>query len=120
MTARPRAWRAPANSSADEALRTSTNTTNSREAVSGSRYASEQGGLSGLPLQQLSDHVLEGLSRRLADEIPVIAVGGIATPQDVLKFFMAGATAVQLGTVLFSRPELVRAVTSGRPRSTNA
>lgn len=45
--------------------------------------------------------------------IPVVAVGGIATADDVLKFFMAGATAVQLGTVLFSRPTLLREVQQG-------
>lgn len=45
--------------------------------------------------------------------IPVVAVGGIASAADVLKFFMAGATAVQLGTVLFSRPELVGEVREG-------
>jgi dihydroorotate dehydrogenase (NAD+) catalytic subunit len=45
--------------------------------------------------------------------IPVVAVGGIATADDVLKFFMAGATAVQLGTVLFSRPTLLREVQHG-------
>jgi len=45
--------------------------------------------------------------------IPVVAVGGIATAADVLKFFMAGATAVQLGTVLFSRPTLLREVQQG-------
>jgi dihydroorotate dehydrogenase (NAD+) catalytic subunit len=45
--------------------------------------------------------------------IPVVAVGGIASATDVIKFFMAGATAVQLGTVLFSRPELVADVRHG-------
>lgn len=45
--------------------------------------------------------------------IPVVAVGGIAAAADVLKFFMAGATAVQLGTVLFSRPSLLQEVQVG-------
>ena len=45
--------------------------------------------------------------------IPVVAVGGIASADDVLKYFMAGATAVQLGTVLFSRPTLLAEVKSG-------
>ena len=48
-----------------------------------------------------------------AVRIPVIAVGGIAGPREALKFFMAGATAVQLGTVLYSRPELLAEVRAG-------
>ena len=48
-----------------------------------------------------------------AVRIPVVAVGGIAHAEDVLKFFMAGASAVQLGTVLFSNPELLRQVRAG-------
>lgn len=48
-----------------------------------------------------------------AVHIPVVAVGGIASEREVLKFFMAGATAVQLGTVLFSRPTLLRDVREG-------
>jgi len=45
--------------------------------------------------------------------IPVIAVGGVATAADVLKFFMAGAKAVQLGTVLFSNYALLEEVRAG-------
>lgn len=48
-----------------------------------------------------------------AVDIPVVAVGGIAGPTEALKFFMAGATAVQLGTVLYSRPELLAEVRQG-------
>ncbi len=48
-----------------------------------------------------------------AVRIPVIAVGGIASASDVIKFFMAGASAVQLGTLLFSRPTLLAEVKAG-------
>jgi dihydroorotate dehydrogenase (NAD+) catalytic subunit len=48
-----------------------------------------------------------------AVRIPVVAVGGIAGAGEALKFFMAGATAVQLGTVLYSRPELLAEVRDG-------
>ena len=36
--------------------------------------------------------------------IPVIAVGGIATIDDVMEFLVAGATAVQVGTANFYDP----------------
>lgn len=48
-----------------------------------------------------------------AVRIPVVAAGGIAGPAEVLKFFMAGAAAVQLGTVLFSKPTLLAEVRDG-------
>lgn len=34
-------------------------------------------------------------------DIPVIGVGGISSPDDARKFFMAGASAVQIGTAIF-------------------
>jgi len=37
-------------------------------------------------------------------KIPVIGCGGISTAADALEFIMAGATAVQTGTVGFSNP----------------
>lgn len=41
-----------------------------------------------------------------AVSIPVIGVGGIACIDDARKFFLAGATAVQIGTQLFADPGL--------------
>ncbi|OQX86066.1 MAG: dihydroorotate dehydrogenase B catalytic subunit [Candidatus Latescibacteria bacterium 4484_7] len=39
-------------------------------------------------------------------EIPVVGVGGISSVDDALKFFMAGAAAVEVGTAIFYDPEL--------------
>jgi dihydroorotate dehydrogenase (NAD+) catalytic subunit len=36
--------------------------------------------------------------------VPVVGVGGIATLDDVMEFLVAGASAVQLGTVNFYDP----------------
>ena len=41
-----------------------------------------------------------------AVRIPVVGIGGIGSLDDVLRFFVAGATAVQVGTSLFARPDL--------------
>lgn len=38
--------------------------------------------------------------------LPIVGIGGIADLDDVLRFFVAGATAVQVGTSLFARPDL--------------
>jgi dihydroorotate dehydrogenase (NAD+) catalytic subunit len=74
-------------------------------------FARVRAGLSGpaiFPVALLKVWEIAGAVR-----IPVVAVGGIASAQEALKFFMAGATAVQLGTVLFSRPELLGEVRAG-------
>ena len=37
-------------------------------------------------------------------QVPVIGIGGVYTAEDVLEFMMAGASAVQIGTVNFNDP----------------
>jgi dihydroorotate dehydrogenase (NAD+) catalytic subunit len=39
-------------------------------------------------------------------KIPIIASGGIFDWQDVIEYIMAGATAVEVGTVLFTKPNV--------------
>jgi dihydroorotate dehydrogenase (NAD+) catalytic subunit len=36
--------------------------------------------------------------------IPVVGMGGIYTVEDIIEFIMAGASAVQIGTVNFTHP----------------
>jgi len=40
-------------------------------------------------------------------KIPIIASGGIFSWQDVIEYLLAGAEAVEIGTVLFTRPDIV-------------
>jgi len=46
-------------------------------------------------------------------KIPIIASGGIFNWQDVIEYIMAGATAVQAGTVLFTKPEAPKELLEG-------
>jgi dihydroorotate dehydrogenase (NAD+) catalytic subunit len=41
-----------------------------------------------------------------AVSIPIVGIGGIGSLDDVVRFFVAGASAVQAGTSLFARPDL--------------
>jgi dihydroorotate dehydrogenase (NAD+) catalytic subunit len=41
-----------------------------------------------------------------AVSIPIVGIGGIGSLEDVLRFLVAGASAVQVGTSLFARPDL--------------
>jgi dihydroorotate dehydrogenase len=85
-----------------------TNTTVSREGVSGLPHAHEQGGLSGAPLRGRSTNVLKILSKELKNEIPLIGVGGILSGADAVEKLDAGASLVQIYSGLIYRgPELV-------------
>ena len=64
-----------------------TNTSNQRPDLESTRLAAEQGGLSGRPIQQQSDHVLSVLGDELQGRIPVIAVGGLMTIDPVPVIF---------------------------------
>ncbi len=74
-------------------------------------FARERAGLSGPAIFPLA--LLRVWEITAAVRIPVIAVGGIAGPEQALKFFMAGATAVQMGTMLYARPALLAEVRDG-------
>lgn len=87
-----------------------TNTTITRDAVSGLPHADEAGGLSGAPVLPLSNHVISALRSELKDTIPIIGVGGILSGEDARAKIDAGASLVQLYTGLIYRgPALVKA-----------
>jgi dihydroorotate dehydrogenase (NAD+) catalytic subunit len=60
------------------------------------------GGLSGPSIKPLALRCVWQVAR--AKIIPVIAVGGIATLDDVMEFLVAGASTVQIGTANFYDP----------------
>lgn len=86
-----------------------TNTTLSREGVESHLHAGEAGGLSGAPLREKSTAVVAALSRQLAGEVPIIAVGGITEGAHALEKLEAGASLVQIYTgFIYRGPDLVR------------
>lgn len=76
-----------------------TNTTLSRDGLA-SPHRSETGGLSGAPLFEKSTRTLARLSQLTQGKLPLIGVGGIATPEQAWEKICAGATAVQLYTAM--------------------
>jgi dihydroorotate dehydrogenase len=85
-----------------------TNSTLSRQYVSGLPHAQEAGGLSGAPLRHLSLHVVRQLRQRLGPQFPIIGVGGVHTPQSALEMRVAGADLVQIYTALvYDGPRIV-------------
>lgn len=73
------------------------------------------GGLSGPAIKPVAMRMVHDIVR--AVRIPVIAVGGARSADDVLEFVCAGARAVQIGTAMFTDPTLmVRIVDDLRER----
>ncbi len=48
-----------------------------------------------------------------AVSIPVIGVGGIATVDDAIEFLLVGATAIQVGSATFTRPDTMHQIIAG-------
>jgi dihydroorotate dehydrogenase (NAD+) catalytic subunit len=61
-------------------------------------------GLSGPAVLPIALDAVWRISRTV--DIPVVGVGGINSVEDAMKFFMAGAAAIQIGTALFYDPAL--------------
>lgn len=72
------------------------------------KLATITGGYSGPAIKPVALAKVYELTRRLS--IPVIAIGGICSAEDVLEFMITGAVAVQLGTVNFYDPEATQRV----------
>ncbi len=90
------------------------NTTIERPATLVSRYAAEAGGLSGRPLFAASTALLAELYRLTQGRLPLIGVGGVASPEDAYAKIRAGASLVQLYTALvFAGPGLVGRIKRG-------
>jgi dihydroorotate dehydrogenase (NAD+) catalytic subunit len=73
------------------------------------------GGLSGPAIKPIALRAVYQASQ--AVKTPLIGIGGIATIDDVMEFFVAGATAVQLGTVNFYNPKASMEVLDALPQA---
>jgi dihydroorotate dehydrogenase (NAD+) catalytic subunit len=60
-------------------------------------------GFSGPAIKPIAIRCVWQASRAVS--IPIIGVGGISSADDVIEFLLAGATAVQIGTATFTRPD---------------
>ena len=89
------------------------NTTVSRPPLK-SRFASEQGGLSGAPLKPLALEALRHFRSASGGEMPLIAAGGIASAEDAWERILAGASLVQLYTAMvYQGPAIARRIGIG-------
>ena len=66
------------------------------------RLGNVTGGLSGPAIRPIAVLAVYEVAR--AVKIPIIGQGGIETTQDALEFFLAGASAISIGTANFTNP----------------
>ncbi|WP_254279456.1 quinone-dependent dihydroorotate dehydrogenase [Haloarcula marina] len=89
-----------------------TNTSTERPASLRSPNASEQGGLSGKPIEGQSTRMVKFVAERV--DVPVVGVGGVSTAEGAYRKIRAGASLVQLYTGLVYRgPSTARDINEG-------
>src|SRR5690606_28810585 len=72
------------------------------------------GGLSGKPVFEMSNGVIESLYKRTSGKMPIIGVGGIFTAEDAFKKIAAGASLVQAYTgFIYSGPSFAKNILEG-------
>ena len=85
-----------------------TNTTIDKSSLGKHPLSGEAGGLSGMPVREASNRVLQSLAAELHGKIPLIGVGGILQGADAVHKIELGADAVQVYSGLIYRgPELI-------------
>ncbi len=88
-----------------------TNTTLTRDGVSGLLNSNEAGGLSGKPLNALSTKIIKQLADCLKGQIPILGVGGINSAEDAMDKLDAGSTMVQIYSgFIYRGPELIKEI----------
>jgi dihydroorotate dehydrogenase len=98
-----------------------TNTTIGRTGLTISAHAAEAGGLSGRPLKALANDVCRALYRHAGRTVPIVGVGGIFDADDAYERVRAGASLLQLYTVLiYEGPGVVSRIVRGLSRRLTA
>ncbi|MGV9199635.1 MAG: dihydroorotate dehydrogenase [Promethearchaeia archaeon] len=69
------------------------------------------GGLSGRAIHPIAVKKVYDLYEVL--EIPIIGCGGVLSWEDAVEFFLAGASAIQIGTALYKGPEVISNIREG-------
>ena len=76
-----------------------------------SRLGSTTGGLSGAAIKPITLRLVYETYK--AVRIPIVGLGGIETPDDVMEYMLAGASAVEIGTAHFADPRASEKLVSG-------
>ena len=82
-----------------------------RKPVIGNRI----GGMSGPAIRPIAVRMVHQVYDNVAKKhnVPIIGIGGIASASDALQFIIAGASAVQIGTAVFTNPGVMTETIAG-------
>ncbi len=71
----------------------------------------QKGGLSGKPIEEVSNELISRFYKLLKNKIEIIGVGGVDSGKSAYKKFLAGASFIQLYTgMVFQGPSIVRKI----------
>ena len=86
-----------------------TNTTNTNRNNLIELQKNEIGGLSGKPLENISNNIIKKFYKKLNGKIIIIGVGGVDSGKSAYNKIISGASLVQLYTgMIFKGPEVVK------------
>ena len=86
-----------------------TNTTNTNRNNLMELQKNEIGGLSGKPLEDISNNIIKKFYKKLNGKIIIIGVGGVDSGKSAYNKIISGASLVQLYTgMIFKGPEVVK------------
>jgi dihydroorotate dehydrogenase (NAD+) catalytic subunit len=74
--------------------------------------AATSGGLSGRAIKPIAIRAVYDVAQS-GIKLPIIGMGGISNYEDVLEFMIAGATVVQIGTAIFTNPNICQEICFG-------
>lgn len=69
------------------------------------------GGLSGPAVRPVAVRMCYQVAQKV--QVPIIGMGGIMTAEDAIEFFLAGASAVAVGTANFTNPCIAETISHG-------
>jgi len=70
-----------------------------------------QGGLSGIPIGNISSEVIKYLKEKLSPDVPIIGVGGIFSAEDAIGKLNSGAQLIQIYTgFVYEGPALIKRI----------
>ena len=80
----------------------------------GNKLSEEDGGLSGKPLQQKANNVIRVLRKTIRNDLTLIGVGGINSPESAWERLNAGASLIQIYTGwIYEGPLIVPSILNG-------
>ncbi len=82
--------------------------------ITRNNYSDFSGGISGKPLQKLSDEMIEKVYRLTKGKYPIIGLGGIFTAEDAYRKICLGVSLVELATgMIYGGPATIKRINQG-------